>query len=263
MRYLQQRREELGHSQQYVASEAGISRTHYQRVEQGMVAASPDQACSLQRILGIPVVSTDHLFGQNERRDLCGASLFEVENMSRSTWAHAARLTGVQGLSPELWGQLSTFFHTDSALECSALAQLAAGGAEFKLDSPLLWGFKGAIPVDRHDRFLGALRLPCLFYKKEKVAFVFWPQFRLRPGEITWRVDGLVFYRDANRRGWLMVEFDGSGHDARLDLFRASQLRLPEVRITGKEIGARQTMELLLQRAPLARIPDFSSLKQW
>ncbi len=261
MRYLQQRREELGHSQQQVALAATMSRTHYQRIERGLVAASPVQAQALERVLGVPVISTDHLFGQNERRDLCGASLFEVENMSRSTWALAAKLTGVHGLSRQVWSQLSTLFHTDSALECSALAQVAAAGGELRLDSPLLWGFKGAIPVDRHDQFLGALRLPCLFYKKEKVVFVFWPQFRLRPGEVTWRVDGLVFYRDATRRGWLIVEFDGSGHDARLDLFRASQLRLPEVRITGKEIGARQTMDLLLQRAPLARIPDFSSLQ--
>lgn len=238
-----------------------MSRTHYQRIEQGLAAASPDQARSLERILGVPVFSTEHIFGQNERRDLCGASLYAVENMSRSTWMHAARRTGTHGLSPDLWSQMCTFFHTDSALECSALAQLAAAGAKLRLDSPLLWGFRGLVPVDRHDQFLGALRLPCLFYKKEKVAFVFWPQFRLRPGEVTWRVDGLVFYRDATCRIWLIVEFDGSGHDARLDLFRASQLRLPEVRITGKEIVARQTMPLLLDRAPLARIPDFSSLQ--
>lgn len=260
MKYLQQRREELGHSQQHVALEAQMSRTHYQRVEQGLVAASPQQAQALERILGLPVFSTDHLFGQNERRDLSASSLFEVENLSRATWAHAARLSGSHGLSPAVWSQLSHFFHTDSALECNALAQLAAFGAGLRLDSPLLWGFKGSIPVDRHDQFLGALRLPCLFYRKEKVVFVFWPQFRLRPGEVTWRVDGLVFYRDAKRRVWLVVEFDGTGHDARLDLYRASQLRLPEVRITGKEIGARKTAELLLQRASLARIPDFSAL---
>lgn len=260
MNYLQQRREDLGHTQQHVAETAGLSRTHYQRIEQGLAAPSPEQALALESILAVPVLHSDQLFTQNERRDLCGAPLFELENMSRATWLQASKLYGTQGLAPELWAQLCTFFHTDSALECSALAQLAVK-AKLRFDSPLLWGFRGLIPVDRHDQFLGALRLPCLFYREGKVAFVFWPQLRLRPGDVTWRVDGLLFYRDGSRRVWLIVEFDGTGHDARLDLYRASQLRLPEVRITGKEIRARQTLELLLERAPQARIPDFSRLQ--
>lgn len=258
MNYLKQARKDLSHSQQFVAQAAGMSRSHYQRIEQGWVAASPAQALALQAVLGIPVFSSDQLLTQNERRDLSCASLFEVENMSRSTWLHASKLWGTFGLAPEVWSQLSTFFHTDSARECSALAQVASG-SQVRIDSPLLWGFKGII-VDRHDQFLGAARLPCLFYRRGKVAFVLWPQIRLRPGDVTWRVDGLLFFRDPTRRGWLIVEFDGDGHDARLDLFRASQLRLPEVRITGKEIGARRTLQLLLDRAPLARVPDFSSL---
>lgn len=72
----------------------------------------------------MPVLHSDQLFTQNERRDLCGAPLFQVENMSRATWLHASKLYGTHGLAPEIWAQLCTFFHTDSALECSALARI-------------------------------------------------------------------------------------------------------------------------------------------
>ena len=61
MSYIQQRRMGLGLSQSAVARAAGMSRSQYQRVEQGLVLASPDQAQALERTLGIAMLSTAHL----------------------------------------------------------------------------------------------------------------------------------------------------------------------------------------------------------
>lgn len=263
MSYIQQRRMGLGLSQLAVARAAGMSRSQYQRVEQGVVLASPDQAHALERTLGIAMLSTAHLVRSADRRDLAGVALFKTEDMQRATWQQAARLWGSHGLEAPLWDQLSGYFHSDSARECSGLAQVAAGGAELRLDSPLLWGFDQHFPVDRHDRFLGARHLPLLLYHRNGVTLAVWPQVRLRPADFTWCLDALVFYRNGRIRRWLALEWDGRGHDPRNDLYRASQLKLPEVRITGDEIGARKALQLLLERAPLAEIPDYSSLQHW
>ncbi|MBN9415871.1 hypothetical protein ABS71_09185 [bacterium SCN 62-11] len=262
MSYLQKRREELDFSQTKVAQSSGMSRAHYQRIEDGRCLPGPEQDSALEAVLGIPVLSERHLIQASERRELSKAGLFVAENHSRSTWQQASRSYGMQGLDQKTWSQLSFFYHTDSALECSALAQLVAAGAEIRLDSPLLWGFRHNLPVDAHDRFLGAAHLPCLLYRKGSVTMAVWPQFRLRPSDVTWRLDGLVFFRDSSGRRWLALEFDGRGHDARLDLYRAHQIQLPEVRISGDEIVERRVFELLLERAPSATLPDFSPLRR-
>lgn len=262
MSYLLKRREELDYSQEKVARSSGMSRSHYQRIEEGRSLPSPSQAAALEEVLGVPVLSDRHLIQPSDRREWSRAGLFVAENQSRSTWQQASRAYGMHGLTHQVWSQLSFFFQTDSALECSALAQLVAGGAEIRLDSPLLWGFRHNLPVDANDRFLGAAHLPCLLYRQGKVVMAVWPQFRLRPSDVTWRLDGLVYFRDAKGRRWLALEFDGRGHDARLDLYRAYQIQLPEARITGEEVAARKVLELLLERAPLAALPDFSSLRR-
>lgn len=262
MKYLQTRREELNLSQLQVAQAAQMSRAHYQRIEGGHVLASSDQAHALEMVLGVPVLSEKHLIRPSDRRDMSRAPLYRVEDRSRATWMQASRLWGLHGVDPALWTQISRFFETGSARECSGLTQIAAAGAELRLDSPLLWGFDRHVLVDHHDRFLGAAHLPCLLYDKEKVTFALWPQVRLRPADVTWCLDGLLFFRLGAQRRWLDMELDGGGHDPRNDLFRAYQLQLPEVRITGEEIGTGEVFRLLLERAPIARLPDFSPLRQ-
>lgn len=262
MTYLEKRREELNYSQLHAAQATGLSRSQYQRIESGQTLASEAQAAALEALLGVPVVSEKHLIQPSLRRDLARPDLFQVENLGRATWNQASRAYGTHGLDSRTWGQLGFFFHTDSALECSALSQIAAAGATIRFDSPLLWGFRQHPPVDQNDRFLGAAHLPCLFYDKDKVTLVIWPQLRFRPTDVTWRLDALVFYRQGTRRRWLTLEFDGRGHDTRNDLYRAYQIHLPEVRISGDEVVERRVFELLLERAPLAQLPDFSPLRK-
>lgn len=262
MKYLQTRRVELGLSQLEVARSARMSRSQYQRIETGHLLASAEQASALEAVLSVPVLSEKHLIRAGDRRDMSRAPLFRAEDRSRATWMQASRLWGLHGVDPTVWTQMSLFFETGSARECSGLTQIAAGGASLRLDSPLLWGFDRHVPVDQHDRFLGAAHLPCLFYEQEKITFALWPQMRLRPADITWCLDGLLFFRRGAQRRWLDLEFDGGGHDPRNDLYRAYQLQLPEVRITGEEIKAGEVFRLLLERAPLARLPDFSPLRR-
>ncbi|MFN8612748.1 MAG: helix-turn-helix transcriptional regulator [Vulcanimicrobiota bacterium] len=263
MSYIQIRRNELGLTQAAAAAAAGMSRTNYQRVEQGLMLPGSQQARALEAVLGTPILSLDNIVRPVERRDLAGVALYQSENTTRATWAQAARLGGTHGLDSAVWSSLSTFLCSDSARECMALAQVAAAGGELRTDSPLLWGFDQHFLVNRHDRFLGARHLPFLLYQKGEVTLALWPQVRIRPADFTWCLDALTFYRNGRLRRWLDVEWDGRGHDPGNDLYRASQLRLPEVRITGQEIGAREVMQLLLQRAPQARIPDYSSMDHW
>ncbi len=262
MKYLADRRDTKKLTQLGVAQAAGMSRAHYQRIESGLALASAEQARALEAVLGVPVLSEKQLIRSKERLELCRAGLLRVEDRSRATWAQAARNWGFRGLDASTWSQLSFFFESGSARECGGLVQLAAAGAKVRLDSPLLWGFDRLVPVDQNDRFLGAAHLPCLVYDEEKVTFALWPQFRLRPADVTWCLDGLLFFRHANSRRWLNLEFDGGGHDARNDLYRAYQLQLPEVRITGEEIGAGEVFRLLMERAPVAQLPDFSPLRR-
>lgn len=263
MSYLQIRRSELGLTQSEVAAASGMSRANYARTEQGLMLPSVEQARALEATLGVPVLSQSNLVRQGERRDLAGFPIYQSECMSRATWGQAARLWGTHSLNSKAWDRLSAFLHSDSARECSALAQVVAGGAELRLDSPLLWGFDQHFLVNRHDRFLGAQHLPFLLYRHGDVTMALWPQVRIRPADFTWCLDALMFFRKGRLRRWLDAEWDGGGHDSRNDLYRASQLRLPEIRITGQEIGARKVTQLLLERAPSAQVPDYSSLDHW
>lgn len=253
----------MGFTQAQVAAASGMSRANYQRVEQGLMLPSPEQARALEAALGVSVLSSANMVRPMDLRDLAGAPLYLAENATRATWGHAARLWGTHGLDSGTWSDLSSFLHSDSARECSALAQVAAGGAELRLDSPLLWGFDRHFLVNRNDRFLGAQHLPFLLYQQPGITLALWPQVRIRPADFTWCLDALVFYRKGRLRRWLDTEWDGGGHDPKHDLYRASQVRLPEIRITGQEIGARKVLELLLERAPTAQVPDFSSLDHW
>ena len=91
--------------------------------------------------------------------------------------------------------------------------------------------------------------LPALTYKGRDRFFIFWPQVSLRIGETTFRLDGLMFYRRGAVRYWLVVEFDGAGHDHSKDPYRSGQLGMMEVRITGEEILQGRCFALLIERA--------------
>ncbi|MBN9417391.1 MAG: hypothetical protein J0I12_18230 [Candidatus Eremiobacteraeota bacterium] len=153
-------------------------------------------------------------------------------------------------LARDAWEWMREFLPADSACECRAWCQCAAAGAKPFLGNPHQWGFDLHPVVDRQNRLLGARVLPGLCYSKGEVDVMIWPQVCLRVDDRhCYRVDGLVFFRCGRQRYWLVLEFDGDGHNYRSDVYRMAKIGLPEVRISGEEIREGKTFSLLLERA--------------
>ncbi len=250
MSKIQKARDERGMSQIEVSRRTGISRPQLQRLEAGLVLATPEQARALRELLGVVVLESKNVIDFSEVRRRAGIHPYALDPVNPLPWKTAWESWGTLGLSSEVRDWMSEFLPADSARECSGLGQCAAAGAQPFLGNPHQWGFDGHVVVDRQGRLLGARVLPGLCYSKDDVDMVLWPQVCLRIDDRhCYRVDGLMFYRHARKRCWPILEFDCEGHDFRRDAYRSVKIGLPEVRITGAEIKARQTFALLLQRA--------------
>jgi len=241
-RNLQQTREKRGWTQLQVTHRTGISPPQLQRLEAGQIIAFPEQAEALRQLYGIAVLEAQNLTDSSEIRRRSGINPYRLEagdpqpwKTARADWARKTKL------APEIWDWMSQFLPADSARECSGLAQCAAAEAKPSLGNPHQWGFDLRAVVDRQGKLLGARVLPGPSYSKDDVDLVIWPQVCLR-------IDDRHF-RKGRKRLWLILEFDGEGHNFNRDAYRSIKIGLPEIRITGEEIKRGQTFALLLQRA--------------
>ncbi|MBS2040953.1 helix-turn-helix transcriptional regulator [bacterium] len=242
-----QKRRALGLSQEAVAVRVGISRQHYCRIERGLSLPNREQAAMLSEVLATAVVHADQLYLERERRDRSGYGLYALGQVSSEPWRVHQQARGVESaIDRATWEWLQTFVHADSSYECSGLCDLVKGGAEPMVDSPLLWGFDRHVLLDSKGQLLGARYLPCLGYRKGALHFVLWPQVTLRTELATVRVDGLLYFSLNGSRGWLVLEFDGPGHQLGQDGYRARIHGIPELRFRTQEIRARRCLEMLL-----------------
>lgn len=219
-----------------------------QRLEAGQILASPQQARALRRYYGTPVLEAKQLVDVSEVRRRAGLTPYLLESVNPLPWNTA--WNKALKVPTEVWEWMREFIPADSACECNGWCQCVAAGAQPFLGNPHQWGFDRHPVVDRQGRLLGARVLPGLGYSQGEIDIVLWPQVCLRVDDRhCYRVDGLVFFRNGRNRCWLVLEFDGGGHDFRRDAYRLARLALPEVRILGAEIKAGQTFQLLLERA--------------
>lgn len=248
MTHLRQKRMSLRLSQDSVARQAGISRQHYGRIEQGLALPTREQARLISELLGTAVLHLEQVFPERERRDRSGFPLYALEQVCAEPWRVHEQARGVEmGIDRATWDWLRTFMPADSSYECSGLCDFIRGGARPMVDSPLLWGFDRHLLLDSRGELLGARCLPCLSYQDRQANFVLWPQLRLRTEHATVRLDGLLYFLTKNGRGWLVIEFDGPGHRGGQDLYRARLHGLPEIRFTAEQIRGRLCLQLLLE----------------
>lgn len=248
MNYLKQARRLRKLSQSEVCKIVGISRAQLYRLESGQqVVAAPEVAKALRDLLGIAVLEARQVLPVGDRADICP---FDLESVNPLPWRVAWTSWGSLGIAARVREWMSQFLPADSACECSALSQLVAAGAEPLLGSPHQWGFDLHPVVDGHGRLLGARVLAGLSYQRPGLQVALWPQVRLRVDDRhCYRVDALMDFRLGRLRRWLVLEFDGEGHQSSGDTYRSNKLGLPEVRISGREIRQNQTLARLLQRA--------------
>lgn len=251
MSYLQQARAKRNLTQAEVSRRTGISRPQLQRLEAGQVVASSEQAEALRQLYGIPVLEANNVIDFSEMRRRAAINPYLPDPIDPQPWKTAREAWARKvKLAPEIWDWMSQFLPADSARECFGLGQCAAAEAKPFLGNPHQWGFNLRVVVDRHGKLLGARVLPGLSYSKDDIDLVIWPQVCLRIDDRhCYRVDGLVFFRKGRRRLWLILEFDGEGHNYSGDAYRSVKIGIPEIRITGEEIKLGQTFALLLQRA--------------
>lgn len=247
MGYLRDKRIARKLSQSQVADACQMARSTYSRLERGLTTGTTAQAAALNRLLGVAVLTGNHLLSERDRRELAEHPLYDLPMVNAEPWRITEQTYGAQeGVSGEVWQWLQTFVHADSSLECRALSQFVQAGFEPKADSPLLWGFEQHTLLDSKGSLLGARYLPCLLYRKAKLRLCLWPQVTLRVEQNAFRVDALVFYRSEKASGWLVLEIDGGGHRAAGDLYRSSLLRLSEFRLSDSDVRARRCAQKLL-----------------
>lgn len=244
MNYLKLQRLSLKLSQNTTSQHGLISRVGYQRLEAGCTTASPDQAAALQKLLGVPVLTDQHLINARQRRELCDFGPLQLERVNPEPWKRARRFWGLQGADDSTWDFLSTFVHADSATECKFHLGCIRGGAQAKVDSPLIWGYNRHLLLDLKGASLGARHWPCLLYRDQHTTLCYWPQLTLKSETTVYRIDGLLYYNGQ----WFILELDGQGHNSTFDETRSKMLGLPEIRFTSPELLKKDCFPLLLER---------------
>ena len=251
MSNLQRAREKRNKTQIIASSESHISRATLQRLEAGQLLASTEQAKLLRDYYKVPVLEARQVIEQSEVRKIAGLAPYVLDPVNPGPWNVAWDSWGKSlNLARDVWEWMREFVQADSACECRGWCQCAAAGAKPFLGNPHQWGFDLHAVVDRQLRLLGARLLPGLFYSEGEIDLAIWPQVCLRVNDRhCYRVDGLVFFRYGRHRYWLILEFDGDGHNFTSDKYRNAKIGLPEVRINAAEIREGKTFSLLLERA--------------
>jgi hypothetical protein len=251
MSYLRRAREKRNKSPISAASESKVSRAVLQRLEAGQLLASPEQAELLRDYYRMPVLEARHFIEPSEVRRITSVAPFVVDPVNPVPWNVAWESWGrSMKLDLEVWEWMREFLPADSACECRGWCQCVVAGARPFLGNPHQWGFDSHALVDRQSRLLGPRVLPGLCYREGELDVAVWPQVCVRVDDRhCYRVDGLVFFRRGRQRYWLILEFDGDGHNFKSDAYRLTKIGLPEVRISGAEVREGRTFPLLLERA--------------
>lgn len=121
----------------------------------------------------------------------------------------------------------------DSGLEVAASLQLLADGAKPGWLSPQCSGFVQHPIIDPSNRVVtGHHCHPALVWE----GCLLFPQLSVRTTRNHFTLDLLVGCRKNRGVVWMDVEFDGPGHDARLDALRADELGMRVERFKTSEI---------------------------
>jgi len=251
MSILKNAREKLEITQSEAARRLSVSRSHLSRLEQGRALATVDQAAAISELYGVPALQVAHRYGSSQLRRDCGIRPFALDTVNPDPWHTAYKYWAKQlrALDPAVFDWMSYYLPGESTYETYLLLQAAVAGAEPFLGNPHSWDFDLHPVVDRTGRLLGSRVLPGLLYRGQEQDVILFPQVTLRV-DVTnaFRLDNLMFYRTGQRRLWLDLEVDASGHDARKDPYRTEKLGMMVVRLTGEEIRKGRAFELILSR---------------
>jgi transcriptional regulator with XRE-family HTH domain len=239
MEFLRRRRLELGLSQAELAQRSGVARQRIAEIEGGLVLPGADQAEALEEVLGCQglatscqILSQKWLGRQGRRRP------FEAPEVNQDPWLRAERYWAypMRRIPVRILAWMKHFFLCDEASECYGWVQLAMVGARPRLGNPHQAGFRNLPLVDGKGQALGERMLPCLHWKEQGFECILWPQVRVRPLAVTYRLDSLLFLRKKRATHWLYLELDGRGHDEAHDLYRHRELKLDAIRVPAEEV---------------------------
>lgn len=250
MKFLQQRRLELGWSQGQLASQCLVSRQRIADFEGEVCLPTPSVANKLESSLNLKAIpSIRQVLSASKVRKLLRLKPFEVPAVSPESWSrmasHWPHLLRKLSAPPAVIAWMRRFVLADSGTECLADAQLAAAGATPGWANPHTFGFRRQPIVDAQGLALGERYLPCLHWKTQDFESIVWPQVTLRPGAVSYRVDYLALLRVGRHLVWLVIEIDGPRHDPTYDKFRAQELGLEHIRISAEDVKKLRFIEIL------------------
>lgn len=236
-------RQQLQLTQGQMAERLGLSRQFWGQLETGKALLGRERARELEPVLGPLPTMADTLSNQ-EQRGWSPLYPYELACVSGEPWRRALRNWGYPisqlGLDARTQAWMVQLLPCDSAVEAYGWLQLAALEARPLLHNPHQLGFRDQPIVDGQGKALGERYLPGLYGGHGEVKFMVWPQVRLRPGNTTFRVDGLVSLKVSGVVFWAILEFDGRGHNYEGDDVRRELLRMREIRISQDQVERRQ-----------------------
>lgn len=244
---LRQLRRQSGLTQAQLAERSRSTQQRISRLESNFALAGRDECVRLADVL------------QTEARELLGkvrrvgprSPLNSLLTDDRACYSPPCEKSGIEryraGMArcPDLLGPLWQRFDlpqqtwlesapTDSLAEWMVLVHRVAAGLRPTFCAPLKLGIRMHPVVDRlTGEATGDLAYPALVGEAAGMRQALIPQLCLRPLKTAYRLDFALVVLVDRRRFVIDGEVDGAGHSRGLDRFRASELRLPELRFSG------------------------------
>jgi transcriptional regulator with XRE-family HTH domain len=137
----------------------------------------------------------------------------------------------------------------DSAPELLFWLLLLAAGGRPRWLPPSRTGFRRLPILDPSTRqIISDARFPCLESELDGLSLLAFPQLTVLARGRQYRLDGLLGLKVNRQKVWINLEIDGLGHENRFDEERATNLGLPSIRLTSKELSSPDALRLLKER---------------
>jgi DNA-binding XRE family transcriptional regulator len=235
MGFLKELRLRLGATMQQMADRCQVSRQHWSDIEAGRVLPTPEVAGHLS-CFGLVPCTNDTLSARQLRTWETGCP-YNLERVNPEPWDRAIRNWGYRlDLDGRIREWLMTMIVSESGLESCGWFQLAALNARPLIENPHTLGYRELPIMDRQGKVLGERCLPGICGNWGGLRFMAWPQVSLRPGNVTYRADGLLWLREGKRSAWGVLEFDGPTHNLPWDAERKRLLGMAEIRFSHDEV---------------------------
>lgn len=190
-------------NQQQAAQKFEVSRQLWAYIESDSCLPSAKLAASLTEAVGLVPHQDEVLSGREIRVLIQDLRPYEFELAHPEPWHRAAKnwaypISRLE-LDPRTRPWMEKLMVCQSAIEAYGWLQLAGLKGRPQISNPHELGFRELPITDGRGKALGERRLAGLRGEHLGLRFLTWPQVHLRPGSVTYAVDGLVWIRWGNR----------------------------------------------------------------